>query len=92
MPKTSLQKHFEEMRKPQPKVNIVTMILRGYLNAAGLTSSDVGPKLGISASGFRAMMGRKQEAWTIGDIEKVCRVLDIPSCTIYKALAANEPG
>ena len=89
MPRTILSK-YSEQAKPKVKVNVVSMYIKEYMRAGGLQSADVASKVGLTPSGFRSKLLRPEDAWSIGDIEKVCGAVNCPPSEIFRAIAERN--
>ena len=74
----------EKRRKAKP-VNHLSAVLRGYKLAAGLTSDEIGQRLGCSAQNVRHQMSKPAAQWQIGMLRKYC---DAIGCPLEEALQA----
>lgn len=72
-------------KKPRKPVNHLAATLRGYKLASGLTSDEIGQRLGCSAQNVRHQMSKPAAQWQIGMLRKYC---DAIGCPIEEALAA----
>lgn len=64
--------------KPKRGVNHLAMVLRGYKLASGLTSEDLGKRLGCTADNVRRQIGKPADQWNIGALLRYCDELSIP--------------
>ncbi len=71
-------------KKPKP-YNALAATLRGYKLASGLTSEQIGKKLGVTAENVRHQIGKPANQWNIGALKKYC---DVIGCPYEEALAA----
>lgn len=71
-------------RQPKP-YNALAAVLRGYKLASGLTSAEIGDKLGITPEHARRLIGRPADQWNIGALKRFC---DVIGCPYEEALSA----
>ena len=89
MPKTKLQSHMKERKKPLvPPPNYVAELFWRYAKAQQMNSSCIGQALGVSGSAVRHALSRPVVAWTIGEIYRYCNALNVP--TEDALMAASE--
>jgi len=84
MPRIALSDYVRKLKKP--KINSISMIIDGYMEAAKLTSEDVGRRIGITGSAFRNLLGRPMGQWRLEEIEVVCGAVNCPIEEIYAEL------
>lgn len=90
MPKTKLQAHVDELKKLHvPPPNYVEELFRRYAKAQRMTSDSIGDALGVSGSSVRHALCRPVSAWTVGDIQRYCKALNVPISDALQA-ASNS--
>lgn len=82
--------------KPEKKVkeyNALAATLRGYKLASGLTSREIGEKLGLTEAHVRHMIGRAPDEWNIGKLKELCAVIGCPAEEALRAASfASKKG
>lgn len=81
MPKV---KYLTPAAKPKP-YNALAAVLRGYKLASGLTSEQIGKKLGVTPEYVRAQIGKPADRWNIGQLKEYCAVI---GCPVSEAMEA----
>jgi len=71
-------------KKAKP-FNALAAVLRGYKLASGLTSAEIGEKLGVTPEHARRLIGRTADQWNIGALKRYC---DVIGCPYQEALEA----
>lgn len=84
MPRTQLSKFVKDMKRPS--INSVVMLVQAYMRAGELTADDVGRTMGLTGSGFRSMLARPMDSWTLGEIRKTCNAVNCPLSDVYYEL------
>ena len=74
----------EKRRKTKP-VNHLAVTLRGYKQAAGLTSAQIAQRVGCSPENVRTQLNKPADQWRIGMLRQYCAVI---GCPLEEALAA----
>ena len=77
---------------PRKPVNHLAAVLREYKRASGLTSDEIGAKLGCSGENVRCQIGKPAAAWNIGKLLQYCDVLGIPYDVALQAAARQGRG
>lgn len=73
------------MAKKTKTPNHLHALFREYMKARGMTSADLGAKVGCDASTVRKWINRPADAWNMGRFLDYCIALNIP---IDEAFAA----
>lgn len=88
MPKTRFQDHISKTKPVDVAApNYVNELMRRYMKAQKMTSSDVGEALSITGGAVRHMLNRPASAWSINELQRYCKVLNIPLADALKAAA-----
>ena len=61
-----------------PSTNYLAILFHKYMKVYDMTSEDVGKKLGVTAVNVRAQINKPPKNWRISDLERYCKVLNIP--------------
>lgn len=88
MPKTRFQDHINKPKSVDvPAPNYVNELMRRYMKAQKMTSSDVGAALSITGGAVRYTLNKPATAWSIGELQRYCKALNIPLADALKAAA-----
>ena len=71
-------------KKPKP-FNALAAVLRGYKLASGLTSAEIGERLGVTPEQVRTQIGKPADSWTVGTIKRYCAAI---GCPVQEAMEA----
>lgn len=75
--------------KPPVKADHVGDLIRRYKRDRKKTWDEIGSRMGLRPGSTRVKMARGTEKFTVEDMRKLCKVLDIPPEEMGEALAAE---
>lgn len=75
--------------KPPVKADHVGDLIQRYKRDRKKTWDEIGSRMGLRPGSTRVKMARGTDKFTVEDMRKLCKVLDIPPEEMGEALAAN---
>ena len=75
------------LKSAKPKVNHLSGLFYAYRQSTGLSSAEIGKRVGCSASNARGQMIKPAESWNVGQLLRYCDALGIPYEDAIRAAA-----
>ncbi len=76
-----------KLRKRTRKANALAALLRQHKLEAGLSSEEIGKRVGCTADNVRRQIGKPPERWTVGALKRYCDAIGIPYSEAFDAAA-----
>lgn len=88
MPRTQLQAHVRELKRPQ--INVVRMFFKSNMDALELTSAELAERTHEQPGTLRARLNRPEGSWTLQQLDEMSAALNLPPGDVYALLAERR--